>query len=285
MTNSTTHTLELPGATLTYEVHGAGSGTGEPPLLMIGAPMDAGGFTALAERFPDRMVVTYDPRGVGRSPRRDGLTAARPEEHAKDLHRLISELGGGAADVFGSSGGAVNGLALVSRHPAAVRTLVAHEPPLAAGLPDREAVLDVTEDIHNTYEREGRGRAMAKFIAFTGLRGPLPPDFPDQTRDPADFGLEAEDDGARDHPLLGPHMIWAPRYQPDYDSLRQASTRLVVAGGGDSVGTFPHRAALALAQSLDTQLVTFPSHHAGFTSQGDPDAFAAALRDVLTGSA
>lgn len=37
-------------------------------------------------------MVTDDPRGVGRSPRDDGLTAATPDEHADDLHRLISEL-------------------------------------------------------------------------------------------------------------------------------------------------------------------------------------------------
>ncbi len=282
MTEPVTRTLELPGAArLTYDIRAAGSENSEPPLLMIGAPMDAGGFTVLADRFPERMVVTYDPHGVGRSPRSDGLTAARPEEHAENLNRLISELGSRPADIFGSSGGAVNGLALVSAHPDAVRTLVAHEPPLAAGLPDSQAVLRVTQDIHDTYERDGRGRALAKFIAFTSLRGPVPADFLDQPRDPADFGLPAEDDGSRDHPLLGPHMLWASGYQPDFDSLRRASTRIIVAGGAESDGTFPHRAAVALAERLDTELVTFPSHHAGFTDQGDPDAFAATLRRVL----
>ncbi|HWD85122.1 MAG TPA: alpha/beta hydrolase [Solirubrobacteraceae bacterium] len=282
MTEPETRILELPGgARLSFDTRPAGSEDGEPPLLMIGAPMDAGGFTALAERFPDRMVVTYDPRGVGRSPRSDGLTASRPEEHADDLRRLISELGGGPADIFASSGGAVNGLALVSRHPDAVRILVAHEPPLAGGLPDSQAVFSVIEDIHDTYEREGRGRAMAKFIAFTSLRGPVPAGFLDQPRDPADFGLPTGDDGGRDHPLLGPHLLWTSGYRPDVEALRRATTRIVVAGGAESDGTFPHRAGQALADRLGTQLVTFPSHHAGFTPEGDPDAFAAALRRVL----
>ena len=281
MTEPETRTMALPAATLTIDIRPAGSENGEPPLLMIGAPMEAAGFTALAERFPDRMVVTYDPRGVGRSPRSDGLTAARPEEHAEDLHRLISEIGSGPADIFASSGGAVNGLALVSRHPETVRTLVAHEPPLAGVLPDSQAVSGVTEDIHRTYEREGRGQAMAKFIAFTSLRGPVPDGFVDQPRDPAAFGLPTDDDGGRDHPLLGPHMLWTSGYEPDFDSLRRASSRIVVAGGAESEGTFPHRAAVALAERLGGNLVTFPSHHAGFTDQGDPDAFAAALRRVL----
>ena len=175
MTESNTQTLELPGATLTYEVREAESESTAPVLLMIGAPMGAGGFTALAGRFPDRTVVIYDPRGVGRSPRADGVTAATPDEHAEDLHRLISELGGGPVDVFGSSGGAVNGLALVTRHPKDVRTLVAHEPPLATVLADREEALAVTEDIHEAYQRDGLGPAMAKFIAFTSVRGPTPP--------------------------------------------------------------------------------------------------------------
>ncbi len=282
MTEPKTQTLELPGATLTYDVREAAPESAEPVLLMIGSPMDASGFTTLAGRFPDRMVVTYDPQGVGRSPRADGVTAATPDEHAEDLGRLIRELETGPVDIFASSGGAVNALALVTRNPASVRTLVAHEPPLATVLPDRKEALAVTEDIHRTYERDGFGPAMAKFIAFTSVRGPTPPDLPNHARNPADVGLPTEDDGSRDHPLLGPHMVYAPRYEPDFDSLRGASTRIVVAAGAESQGTFPYRAALAVADRLGSEAVIFPSHHGGFGPQGDPDAFAAALRRVLT---
>ena len=277
-----TQTLDVPGATLTYDVREAESESTEPVMLMIGSPMDASGFTTLAGHFADRTVVTYDPRGVGRSPRADGVTGATPDEHAEDLHRLISELDAGPVDIFGSSGGAVNALALVTRHPERVRTLVAHEPPLATVLPDREEAVAVTEDIHETYERDGLGPAMAKFIAFTSVRGPTPPDFPNRAPNPADVGLPTEDDGSRDHPLLGPHMVYVSRYEPDFDSLRGASTRIVVAGGAESEGTFPYRAALAVAERLGTEAVIFPSHHGGFGQQGDPDAFAATLRRILT---
>jgi pimeloyl-ACP methyl ester carboxylesterase len=282
MTEPKTQTLDLPGAILTYDVRDAASESTEPVLLMIGSPMDASGFTTLAGHFPDRTVVTYDPRGVGRSPRVDGVTGATPDEHAEDLHRLISELNAGPVDIFASSGGAVNALALVTRHPEGVRTLVAHEPPLATVLPDREEALAVTDDIHETYEREGLGPAMAKFIAFTSVRGQTPPDLANHAPNPADVGLPTEDDGSRDHPLLGPHMIYVTRYEPDFDSLRGASTRIVVAGGAESEGTFPYRAALAVAERLGTEAVIFPSHHGGFGQQGDPDAFAATLRRVLT---
>jgi pimeloyl-ACP methyl ester carboxylesterase len=281
MTEPKTQTLDLPGATLTYDVREAASEGTEPVLLMIGSPMDAGGFATLVGHFADRTVVTYDPRGVGRSPRADGVTGATPDEHAEDLHRLISELDAGPVDVFASSGGAVNALALVTRHREAVRTLVAHEPPLATVLADREEVLAVTEEIHETYQRDGLGPAMAKFIAFTSVRGPIPPDFPDHAPNPADVGLPTEDDGSRDHPLLGPHMVYVTRYEPVFDCLRGACTRIVVAGGAESEGTFPYRAALALAERLGTEAVIFPSHHVGFGQQGDPDAFAATLRRVL----
>lgn len=281
MTEPKTQTLELLGATITYDVREAQSGSAEPFLLMIGSPMDASGFTTLAGHFPDRTVVTYDPRGVGRSPRANGVTGATPDEHAEDLHRLINELDARPVDIFASSGGAVNALALVTRHPEDVRTLVAHEPPLATVLPDREEALAVTEDIHETYERDGLGPAMAKFIAFTSLRGPTPPDFPNHAPNPADAGLPTEDDGSRDHPLLGPHMLYVTRYEPDFDSLRGASTRIVVAVGAESEGTFPSRAALAVAERLGTDAVSFPSHHGGFAQQGEPDAFAATLHRIL----
>ena len=175
----------------------------------------------------------------------------------------------------------MNALALVPRHPEQVRKLVAHEPPIATVLPDRVQALAATDDIHATYGRAGRGPAMAKFIAFTSVRGAIPTDFPDRAPDPAEFGLPAEDDGSRDHPLLGPHMVHATRYEPDFDSLREASTRIVVAGGAESEGTFPERAARAVAEGLRTELVVFPSHHGGFLEQGDPPAFAATLRGVL----
>jgi hypothetical protein len=74
MTGPDIQALNVPGATLTYEIREAQAETTEPVLLMIGAPMDASGFTALAAQILDRTVVTYDPRGVARGPRADGAT-------------------------------------------------------------------------------------------------------------------------------------------------------------------------------------------------------------------
>lgn len=281
MTEPQTKTLDLQGATITYDVREPSNPSDSPALLMVGAPMDASGFTSLASHFTDRTVVTYDPRGVGRSRRADGVTAATPSEHAEDLHRLISALGTTPVDMFATSGGAVNGLALLTCYADDVRTLIAHEPPLARLLPDHEEAVAATEDIHETYLRDGMGPAMAKFYAFTSLRGPVPADFPSRTVNPSDFGLPSEDDGSRDHPLLGPHMVYTTAYEPDFDALRVVASRIVVAGGTESEGTIPHRGAAAVADRLGTELVAFPSHHGGFTEQGDPTAFAARLRQVL----
>src|SRR5262252_2341398 len=158
MSEAETHTLDAPGAVLHYDVRTNDAST-EPFLLLIGSPMGAAGFGTLAGHFTDRTVVTYDPRGVERSKRTDGASETTPDEHADDLHRVIVALGAGPVDIFASSGGAVNALALVAKHPEQVRTLVAHEPPATQELPDREPALAACTDIHQTYQRRGFGPA------------------------------------------------------------------------------------------------------------------------------
>lgn len=155
MTEPRTHTLDVPGAHLVYDIRDADTETGAPALLMIGLPMDAGGFPTLASHFTDRMVVTYDPRGIGRSQRTDGARESTPDQHADDLHRLIAALDVGPVDIFASSGGAVNGLALAARHPEQLHTLVAHEPATVQVLPDREQALAAVADLRQTYARQG----------------------------------------------------------------------------------------------------------------------------------
>jgi pimeloyl-ACP methyl ester carboxylesterase len=286
MTEPTTHTLEVPGAVLTYDVRRNDSSTA-PVLVLIGSPMGAAGFGTLAGHFRDRTIVTYDPRGVERSEKADPLSQSTPDEHADDLHRLISKLDTGPVDLFATSGGAVNALALVARHPKDVGTLVAHEPPAAQVLPDRESALAAAVDVHETYERNGLGAGMAKFIALVMHKGLIPADYVDQPGpDPAMFGLPTDDDGTRNDPLLGQNILSTTHYQFDFDALRAAPTRIVMAAGAESEGELAHRGAVAVAERLGTPPVTFPSGHAGFLGgeygqTGDPDAFAAKLRQVL----
>src|SRR3954466_4673736 len=113
-----THTLDVAEASIAYDVRGPlPPADGQPVLLMIGQPMTAEGFGSLASHFADRTVVTYDPRGLGRSTRDDGRTEHTPQQQAEDLHALIAHLGAGPAELFASSGGAITGLALVTAHP------------------------------------------------------------------------------------------------------------------------------------------------------------------------
>jgi pimeloyl-ACP methyl ester carboxylesterase len=292
MTQPRTNTLSVPGAHLVYDIRDAEAETSTPVLLMIGLPMDAGGFPTLAGYFADRTVVTYDPRGIGRSQRTDAAKESTPEQHADDLYRLIAALDAGPVDIFASSGGAINALALAARHPEQVHTLVAHEPPTAQVLPDREQALAAVADMRETYERQGFGPAMVKFISLTSLKGPVPPDFTRQPfPSPADFGLPGEDDGSRDDPLFRQNLIGVTHFQPDFEALHAALTRgasrIVIAAGAESEGELAHRAALAIAERLGKEAVIFPSHHGGFLGgefgySGQPEAFAAKLRQVLS---
>jgi pimeloyl-ACP methyl ester carboxylesterase len=281
-----THILQVPGVRLAYDVRPADGSDGAPPLMLIGSPMDAAGFVTLAGHFPDRTVVTYDPRGTARSERTDDADKSTPEQHADDIHAVIEAVGG-PVDLFASSGGAVNALALVARYPEDVRTLVAHEPPTGDVLDDRTEALAATEHIADTYQRDGLGPAMAKFIALVSHKGPIPADWGDRTSpDPAMFGLPTEDDGSRNDVLVGQNIISCTHYRPDFDALRAAPTRIVPAAGVESEGEMAHRGALGVAERLGESPVMFPSNHAGFLGgeygqTGDPDAFAAKLREVL----
>jgi pimeloyl-ACP methyl ester carboxylesterase len=249
--------------------------------------MGAGGFRTLAGHFQDRTVVTYDPRGIERSRRTDGVIESNPNERAEDVHRIIETLGIAPVDLLGSSGGAVDGLALVARHPRDVRTLVAHEPPAASLLPDSVAALAANRAIHDAYLQKGMGAGMAMFLALISLKGPVPDGWASgPAPDPAMFGLPTEDDGSRDDPLLGQSIIGTTIFQPDFDALRAAGTRIVLAAGEESAGELANRGAYAVAERLGTELVIFAGGHGGFQGDeygmpGKPDEFAAKLREVL----
>ncbi|WP_152361546.1 alpha/beta fold hydrolase [Microlunatus speluncae] len=288
MSEPKSSTIEAPGATLHYDVREGDGPSAAPTLLLIGSPMDAVGFTTLAGHFGDRTVITYDPRSAGRSKRTDDATRTTPQEHADDLRRLIDTVGGGPVDIFASSGGAVNALVLAARHPELIRTLVAHEPPVTQVLPDRTEALAAVTDIHDTYQQSGMGPAMAKFILLVGHQGPIPADFPQWPVDPAQFGLPTEDDGSRDDALLGQNMIDCNYHEHDFAALASSPARIVIAVGETTGAALPRRTGEIVADRIGQQPTIFPGDHGGFMGgeygmpPGEPDAFAAKLREVLT---
>ncbi len=156
---------------------------------------------------------------------------------------------------------------------------------------NREAALAASADAHETYLRRGFGPALAKFIVLVSYEGPIPAGYADQPApDPAAFGLPTEDDGSRNDPLAGQNIVSSTHYRHDFDALRAASTRIVIGVGATSSTILAGRAAIAVAGRLGTSPVVFPGGHDGFLGaehggSGDPDAFAATLRDVLAGSA
>jgi pimeloyl-ACP methyl ester carboxylesterase len=289
---TTTHTLETAEVDIVYDVHGPlPTADGRPPLVMIAQPMAASGFTTLASHFPDRTVVTYDPRGLGRSTRKDGRVDNSPTIQAGDVHAVIDALGVGPVEMFASSGGAVTALALVAAYPDDVTILVAHEPPLIPVLPDAAAAERAVAGFRDAYQAKGSGAGMAAFIAMTSWRGEFTEDyFAQPAPDPAQFGMPTDDDGSRDDPLLSDRSWAISIYRPDVVALAAAPTRIVVAVGEESVGTFTGRASVATAELLDQPPTVFPSHHGGFLGDesgyaGQPEAFARTLREVLAHAA
>ncbi|MDH6196875.1 pimeloyl-ACP methyl ester carboxylesterase [Mycobacterium frederiksbergense] len=259
-----THTVTVPGARLHYEVRGEG-----PVLLILGAPMAAAEFAPLAHALAgDHTVVTADPRGVAGSTVDDATQDSTPELRADDAAAILDDLGAASADVFGSSGGAVTGLALVARHPDRVRTLVAHEPPLLELLPDAAAQRAATEDIIATFQRDGMYAAWGKFMANAGFDAPSgAPEMP----------APSEQD-LRDAAHFFNHELRATaRYLPDVVALKAG--RVVLGLGEESGRLLTHRTTVALADLIGVRPTMFPGDHGGFISA--PGAFADVLRAAL----
>jgi len=281
--------LEVPGASLYYQVQGSG-----PVLMLVGHPMDTSGFAAIAPLLAEHYtVVTYDPRGFARSTIDDRDQDADPDLLADDVRRVLEAVGAGRADVFGSSGGAVTGLALVANHPGHVRTFVAHEPPLALLLPEAEQARSGIQDIYETYRDSGPGAAWQKFSSFTGMdmrppgddptpqpqsRAASPP--PSPSPSPPSSPSPPPDAVATSERFFGHGLLPIALYQPDFSALQAAApARVIAAGGTTSRGQFAWRTAAAFAQRLGTPLVDFPGGHGGFIS--DARDFATVLRRAL----
>jgi pimeloyl-ACP methyl ester carboxylesterase len=271
--------LDVPGGRLYYEVRGSG-----PLLLVIGQPMTSAFFAPLAELLAeDHTVVTYDPHGLGQSTTEDRSRDITPEIQADDLAHLVDAVGGGPADVFASSGGAVTGLAFAARYPDKVGTLIAHEPPVADLLPDAPYVRAAVDEIQDAYRAHGSGAAFGKFVSLIMHDGPVTEaGVPPAEWSPAGASGEAPEPSAKqqaDDELFFLRMLKPfTRYQPEVDVLRAGSPRVVVAVGETSRGEVARRSAEALAERLGTAPVRFPGDHGGFMA--DPAAFAARIRQV-----
>src|SRR4249920_609266 len=287
---TTTHTLETAEVDIAYDVHGAlPTADLRPPLFMIGQPMDASGFATWRHTCPIAPWSPMTRAGSAAAHAKDGRVDNTPTIQAGDVHAVIETIGVGPVEMFGSSGGAVTALAVVAAYPNDVTILVAHEPPLIPVLPDAEAAERARAGVRDAYEANGSTAGMAAFIAMTSWRGEFTDEyFAQPAADPATFGMPTEDDGSRDDPLLSDRSWAVSSYRPDVDALAAAPTRVVIAVGEESEGTFTARTSLATAELLGQPATVFPSHHGGFLGGefgyvGQPEAFANRLRHVLDG--
>jgi len=263
--------LAVPGVRLHYEVRGSG-----PVLVVVGSPMAAAEFAALADAMAtDHTVVTLDPRGYGASGLDDADSPSTPDVRADDVVAILDALGADTADVFGSSGGAVTGLALVAKHPGRVRTLVAYEPPLLELLPDAEGQRAATEAITATFHRDGPGAAWGAFMVIAGFDpGDGPPPGPEPTESELARQL-AESARFFDHDLPS-----TTRYVPDATALRESTTRVVIGLGETSERLLTAATSRAASSLLEAELAMFPGGHGGFMEA--PGAFADRLREALS---
>ncbi|MFL6118457.1 alpha/beta fold hydrolase [Actinophytocola sp.] len=266
---STASSLAVPGVRLHYELRGAG-----PLVALVGSPMDAAAFAPLAESLAaDHTVLTTDPRGINRSPLDDPTAESTPDLRAGDLSLLLAHVDAGPAAVLGSSGGAVTALALAQAHPERVHTVIAHEPPLAQLLPDREALLAATDDTIATYLGGDVRGAWAKFMVTASIQ--LPDGVLDMMSRPDRDAQQVADERRWFAHEMRATIAW----RPDLSALRAASPRVVVGIGKDSAGQLCDRTSRALALELGIEPTMFSGGHTGFVD--NPARFAAELRAVL----
>jgi pimeloyl-ACP methyl ester carboxylesterase len=262
-------TLRVPGASLHYEIRGAG-----PLVALVGAPMDADAFAPLADELAaDHTVLTTDPRGIHRSRVDDPDEDTPPETRADDLARLLVHVDAGLATVVGSSGGAVTALALAQVRPDLVTTVIAHEPPLDTLLPDRDRLHAATRELVADHRAGDVVGAWKKFFVVGDIEIP-------------DGAVEQMFGGERDPQRVADERFWFAHdllgttlYEPDVDALRASSVRVVVGVGEDSTGQLCDRTSSALAALLGVAVVRFPGGHTGFVDS--PVEFAGRVRRVL----
>ena len=269
-----TGTLPVPGATLHYEVRGSG-----PVLLLIpGGAGDAGLYAGMAPLLAERYtVVSYDQRGLSRSPLDGPLADQRVEVWSDDALRLLDLVAPDEeAYVLGSSSGAVTALGMLARNPGRLRRVVAHEPPLIELLAEPAPYRALFAEVRELLRQEGVGAAMARFSE--GLGGER------SAERATELPPEIQQMAARMHanlPVFLEHVLCPfTASVPDVAGLREAADRLVLATGRDSRGVEPLVGPAArLSELCDAQVVEFPGGHVGATEH--PREFAELLIATL----
>ena len=263
--------LEVECAELNYEV------AGEGPLLVVipGAQGSLMVYRGLSEHLKSRFkVLSYDRRGFGQSALGGEQDYSRRlDTDADDVAALIAHVGGPAI-VFGSSSGAIVSLRVLTRHPEAVRLLVAHEPPLCRWLADPDAAIAENYAVYEKAKTQGGPAAMQDF-ALRWLA-------------PSDREMLAQ---AARNPAVAPQMqanmaYWFehelrqyPATDFDLDAIRAQAGRLELVAGEEMRGFPTFEITEALAGKLAKTVTVLPGGHIGYATK--PESFAEALAELL----
>jgi pimeloyl-ACP methyl ester carboxylesterase len=247
---------------LYHELRGGG-----PALLLVtGGTGGADEWGPVAPTLAEELtVVTYDRRGMSRSPRPDGWTATSMPEQADDAAALLRALELAPAVVVGHSGGASIACSLVERHPELVRHAVLYEAPLLAVMPDGEAVVaGLQATVDRAMAEGGPRRAMEAFMRLNAG---------DQVVDELFASLPP----AQVDMVLGNGEVFFPielpafaAFVPDRERMRASGVPLTVAVGADNRDTWFGAASAWLAGGTGAKLVELPGGHVGFLTHPEP---------------
>jgi len=275
---STAHTLRVPGATLYHEIRGGG-----PVLLMLpGGGGDANGFDDMAELLaPHFTIVAIDARGYSRSPLDGGAPEPqRVEVQSDDAYRLLTHLTDEPAHIVGGSNGAIVGLDLLSRHPDRIHTLLAHDPPCFAVLPDAAEQHAFVEEVVTLARTEGIAAASARFLA--GIGGAMKPS-PAPDNLPPDRAAMWARTAANAPIMIEYEMREFTSYLPDYAALTAVRDRLILGVGRESRHLLPSRPAAEIAARIGLEVTEFPGMHNGMRAEARE--FATRVIELLGGQA
>ena len=274
--------VETEGDELACDVRGQGA----PLLLIPGTPGDARGYALVAERLAsDYTVITFDPRGFGRStgldPQNTELRNYEIGQQARDAVAVLAAAGHDAALIFGSSAGAVVGLELATNHPRVVAGLVAHEAPVIRVLPDAEQIQTRLAEIYLSAWTEGTKVAFLRFLEFAQIPANAGKPFTDADIELIKPNVDAVPELATAVSYVRYQMPPITSYKPAVQRIAANGVKVVMAAGESSLDLFYGRAAPLLAEQLGGPMVTFPGHHLSYTDPGAVDAWVATLREAL----
>jgi pimeloyl-ACP methyl ester carboxylesterase len=264
-------TLAVRNAQLCYKVRGHGV-----PLLVL----QGGGGTADASDGVANVlegqhtVISYDRRGLLRSPVDDPKEPISIEQHAEDALTLLHALGIETAFVFATSLGALIGLELLAREPERVKLLVAHEPPALELLSEegRARVRVLRQEVLRLALREGPREALRRALAGMGVDR-------DDREDDCEPPLSSREQSRETGFLLSREVRAMDSYRLDTETLLRYAERIVPAFGSRSRDFYPAECALRLAAWLGREPIEFPGCHNGYVLR--PRAFAAKLGPIL----